>query len=148
QNSDGSFYRAYNWDGSVNSDAKTNTSHPIRFLSGLAALTGDRRYLDTAVRAGRYYADSIGDSMAFVGGTADNPNVLDKEGGGMALHAFLALYDATKEKRWLDLATRAADFIETWLISWPWHVETPRRAYRDEGALGLSLIATGHSGMD
>lgn len=33
-------------------------------------------------------------------------------------------------------------------MSWSWSVDTPRRAYRSLGGLGLSLIATGHPGMD
>jgi hypothetical protein len=148
QNSDGSFFRAYNWDGTVNSDARTNTSHPIRFLTNLTLLTGDRRYVDAAIRAGNYYLPTTNGTFRYQGGTADNPNVLDKEGGAMALHAYLALYDATSDAKWLDAARQAADYTETWLIGWSWQVDTPRPAYRDKGALGLSLIAAGHSGID
>lgn len=148
QNDDGSFYRAYNWDGTVNSDAKTNSSHPIRFLTNLSRLTGDPHYRAAAVRAGDYYRKSTRGQFAFVGGTADNPNVVDKEGGGMAMNAFIALYDATAESHWLDEARRAANYTATWLMSWSWEIDTPRAAYRELGGLGLSLIATGHSGLD
>ncbi|MEU6788829.1 hypothetical protein ABZ912_57425 [Nonomuraea angiospora] len=136
QNADGSFYRAYNWDGSVNSDAKTNTSHPIRFLTNMRRLTGDERYLNAALRAGDYYSRSTAGQFRFVGGTADNPNVVDKEGGGMAMNAFLALYDATRDDRWLTEAWRAADYTATWLMGWSWQVDTPRRAYRELGGWG------------
>ncbi|GAA5000185.1 hypothetical protein [Actinopolymorpha pittospori] len=148
QNDDGSFYRAYNWNGTVNSDAKSNTSHPVRLLVNLTLLTKNERYLDAAVRAGRYYYETTHGTFHYQGGTADNPNVLDKEGGGMAMHAYLALHDATGEERWLDAARQAADYTETWLIGWGWQMDTPRRAYRDHGPLGLSLIASGHSGID
>ncbi|HZX02813.1 hypothetical protein [Kribbella sp.] len=147
QYADGSFARSYNRDGSVASDARTNTSHPIRFLCHTAALTGNDKYRNAAVRAGQWYVANTKD-WQFIGGTADNPNVLDKEAGGMAFNAALALHDLTGEDRWLDLAKRAADFTETWLVAWRWRIDTPRRAYARDGAFGLSFIASGHSGID
>lgn len=148
QGQDGSFPRAYAWDGSVQSPETTNTSHPVRFLCGLSLLTKDDRYLEAARRAGRFHRDRTRGAFRFIGGTADNPNVIDKEAGGMAFNAMLALYDATGEEDWLAGAREAADFTETWLAARGWRVNTPRAAYRDEGPLGLSFIAAGHSGMD
>ncbi|MFF0344982.1 hypothetical protein [Kribbella sp. NPDC004875] len=147
QYADGSFARSYNQDGSVASDARSNTSHPIRFLCNTAVLTGDDRYRKAALAAGEWYLANTKD-WQFIGGTADNPNVLDKEAGGMAMNASLALYNLTGEDRWLDLARRAADFTETWLVAWRWRITTPRRSYARDGAFGLSFIAAGHSGVD
>ncbi|GAA1567320.1 MULTISPECIES: hypothetical protein [Kribbella] len=147
QYADGSFARSYTMDGSVASDARTNTSHPIRFLCHTAALTGDGKYRKAAVAAGQWYVANTKD-WQFIGGTADNPNVLDKEAGGMAFNAALALHDLTGEDRWLELAKRAADFTETWLVGWRWRIDTPRRSYARDGAFGLSFIASGHSGID
>lgn len=148
QNSDGSFYRAYNWDGSVNDNAKTNTTHPVRFLVKLHQFTGDTRYLAAAERAGQFAAAAYQGNMKYLGGTPDNPDVIDKEAGGMAMNAFLALYDATQDQQWLAAASQAADYCETWLFSWAYQVETPRKAYAQDGSLALSLIATGGSGTD
>lgn len=148
QGADGSFPRAWNWDGSVASPEVTNTSHPIRFLVGLGVLSEDDRYTAAAIRAGEFYRDLVGGSFDFLGGTADNANVLDKEAGALALRAFLAVHDATGDESWLAEARRAADFTESWLFSWPYEIDTPRAAYRDQGALGLSLIAGGARGVD
>jgi hypothetical protein len=148
QGPDGSFPRAFNWDGTVNDATKTNTSHPIRFLTNLHLLTGDGRYLTAATRAGGFYRAATRGTFRYVGGTADNPNILDKEGGGLALHAFLALYDATGDASWLTDAQQAADYTETWLVAWGYGIDTPRAAYATDGPLGLSLIGAGGSGVD
>ena len=49
----------------------------------------------------------------FVGGTLDNPNVVDKEAGTLSLEAYLVLYEATLDKKWLGRAETAASFAET-----------------------------------
>jgi hypothetical protein len=90
-------------------------------------------------------------TVSYVGGTEDNPNVIDKEAGFMALDAFLALHDATDEPRWLTAAKQAADFTETWVYSWniPLPPDDPDVTYpKGATTTGFSLIATGHSGAD
>jgi hypothetical protein len=66
----------------------------------------------------------------------------------MALHAFLALYDATNDASWLTDAQQAADYTESWLVAWGYGIDTPRAAYATDGPLGLSLIGAGGSGVD
>ena len=161
QNTDGSWFREYSFDGQpavrstdANSKyprAKDTTDHPIPFLVDLYKATGDVRYRDAAQRAGEFCLHSVHDEYAYVGGTPDNPNVLDKEGGMMALDAFLALYDVAQDPRWLAAATQAADYSMTWVYCW--NILMPPsdpkivfpKGHRTEG---LSLIATGHSGAD
>lgn len=151
QNSDGSFYRAYEPDGSAAHDGKFNTTNLIRFLVNLYWLTGDEKLSACAVRAGEFCLGAISDPMQYVGGTADNDNTIDKEAGMIALYAFLALYDLTGEKIWVQAAQRAADFCETWTYQWSFPIAPKEgccvfRGGRD--ITGLSLIATGHSHAD
>lgn len=151
QQEDGSWARAYHWDGSVSHDSKFNTSNPIRFLVDLHHATGSQTYLDAASRAGEFCWRHIHQRFAYVGGTPDNPNVLDKEAGLLAIDAFLALWDATGDKRYLDAAAQAADFVETWAYCWnvPLPSDDPELVFpTDLPTSGFSLIATGHSGAD
>jgi hypothetical protein len=151
QNPDGSWYREYDWSSQPANEGKQNTSHPIRFLVDLSKETGEKEYLDAALRAADWCYPNIHQAFAYVGGTADNPNVLDKEAGFMAMDAFLALHDVTGEKRWLDAAAQAADFTETWVYSWniPIPADDPAANYpKGCTTTGFSLIATGHSGAD
>jgi len=127
------------------------TDHPIPFLVDLYKATGDARYRDAALRAGTFCLRSVHGPYTYVGGTPDNPNVLDKEGGMMALDAFLALYDIAQDKRWLAAAVQAADYSETWVYCWniPMPPGDPKIVFpKNRRTEGLSLIAAGHSGSD
>ncbi|MDA1365714.1 RICIN domain-containing protein [Glycomyces algeriensis] len=149
QNSDGSYYRAYNLEGTApQHQGKYNTHNAVPFLLELAEYTGDTRYRDTALRAGEYAFQNVHLPAAYVGGTPDNDNVTDKEAALLALRSFMALYDHTGEQRWLDAAQQAADFGETWSYAWNYPVESTRPAYAQYGVRGQSLIATGHSAID
>jgi hypothetical protein len=151
QRSDGSWSRSYTWDDKPSEKSPTNTAHPIRFLIDLSEATGDVRYRTAALRAGEFCWRQEHLSFHYVGGTEDNPNVMDKEAGFMALDAFHALHDATDEPKWLAAAEQAADFIETWCYCWniPIPGDDVAVAYpRPAPTSAFSLIATGHSGAD
>jgi hypothetical protein len=151
QNSDGSFYRQYNFVSRPVQLTKFNTTHPVTFLVELNAATKDEKYLKAAVRAGEFSLENIHPTFRYVGGTPDNPDVIDKEAGLIALDAFLALYDATGEKKWLDGAIQAATYSETWLYCW--NVPMPEGDAgnffpKGRSTVGMSIISTGHSGAD
>ena len=48
-----------------------------------------------------------------VTGACDNPDVLDKEAGALALRAFISLHEATGDEQWVAPARQAATFVET-----------------------------------
>ena len=155
QRPDGSWARSYNLDGTEANPGAFNTSNPIRFLCQLTALTGDMKYHDAAVRAGEWCLAHVDAESAYVGGTSDNDNTIDKEGGVMAFYGFDALYDATGDRRWLAAAARAADYVETWVYGWSFPLR-PNRGLLGSvhspwpacGLVGQSLVATGHSYAD
>jgi hypothetical protein len=154
QNADGSFYRAYGYGGEAVQATTFNTTNPIRFLVELYLFTGDTRYLDSARRAGDYSLSNISRPFHYVGGTADSVTILiDKEAGVQALHAYLSLYDATKDPTWLTAAGSAADYAETWIYSWNFPVrpsggEPWQQNSAALGTTGLCFIATGLSAVD
>ncbi|MFT3788088.1 MAG: hypothetical protein QM770_18265 [Tepidisphaeraceae bacterium] len=148
QNPDGSFYREWTIDGKPASKSLTNTLHPVRLLVDLSCATGDMKYRQAALRAAAF---ALKTPDTYVGGTPDNPDVIDKEAGWIAFEAYLALYDVTHEKKYLDAAERAATFTETWVYGW--NVPMPLDAKqltipKLQTTAGMSLIATGHSGSD
>jgi len=151
QNADGSWAREYDFNGSAVNSATDTTDQTIVFLVDLFMATHDIRYRDAALKAGAFCLRSVHGEYAYVGGTPDNPNVMDKEGGMMALAAFLALYDIGREDRWLAAATQAGWYSETWVYCWniPIPKDDPKATYpKNRTTYGLSLIATGHSGSD
>lgn len=151
QNAEGSWCREYDWSGTPVNDSPLNTVDAIPFLAKLYAATGQREYRDVALRAGDWSYRQVHEDFVYVGGTADNPNVMDKEAGYLALVAFLALHDLECEQRWLDAARQAADFTETWAYSWniPIPDDTRPAAYpKGCPTTAFSLIAAGHSSAD
>lgn len=139
--------------GEVVSDSPNSSFNAVPLLVLLNRVTGEKKYLEAAIRAADFCWANGQDRGRFVGGTIDNPDVLDKEAGTLSLEAYLSLYGATRDPKWLDRAKAAADYAETWIYAW--NVPMPDDA--DDAALhwkrgvptvGLQLIATGHSLVD
>ena len=116
QHPDGSFPRA--WKPGTNdvfSDSPSATYAPVVLLVPLARVTGDRLYMEAALKAGENVWKNYGLQGNYQGGAIDASSsqlLTDKEGGMAALDAFMALYEATHDKTWLTRALSAADYTE------------------------------------
>jgi hypothetical protein len=151
QEADGSIAGLWNWDGTPKKPFKNATYQTIPFLVALYSATGDARYRQAAIKAGEYCVSTVDKAYSYVGGALDNPNVADKEAGILAMQAFLALHSLTKDPRWIGPAAQAGTYCETWTYAWnvPLPKDDPAVVYpRNRTTLGLSVIATGHSGAD
>jgi len=96
------------------------------------------------LKAGEFCWNSSQSSGVFIGGTIDNPNVIDKEAGTISLEAYLALYRYTSDKRWLDRAIMAGNFAETWVYIWD--VPIPEDESNNDFASQYQNLA-GHPGQ-
>lgn len=165
QNSDGSFYRAYNVDGSVcrdnSSDAyqgesKLNTPVALRFLCNMYKYTGDVKYKNAAIKAAEFcYNELYLGAGKYVGGTPDNPNVPDKEAAIFALYGFSAIYDLTGEEKYAKALEHAAVSAMSWVYTYDFSVSFSTtdeydslNIFKDGGTAGWTIIATGHSAID
>ena len=90
---------------------KYNTSNVIRFLVNLYFVSEKEKYREMALRAGEFcYTDYL-PKYGLYRRTADNDNTIDKEAGMQSLYAFLALYDLTKESKWINAARGSCGFL-------------------------------------
>lgn len=165
QNSDGSYYRAYNVDGTVCTDtssaayqgtSKLNTPVAVRFLCSMYDYTKDNKYYDAAVKAADYCYEELYLRLGkYVGGTPDNPNVPDKEAAIYALYAFSAVYDMTGDEKYYAAVEHAAVSAMSWVYTYDFSVAYSStmiydslNIFKEGNTAGWSLIATGHSAID
>jgi uncharacterized protein YyaL (SSP411 family) len=135
----------------VKEESGTSSYNPVPLLVKLSEVTGQRKYLDSAIRSADYVWANYGSRGVFVGGATDNPNIVDKEAGMLSLEAFLTLYENTKEPKWLERARAAGNYAETWI--WIWNVPMPIDAKDSDlgwkhgvpttGAQGITALASG-----
>ena len=163
QNNDGSFYRAYNTDGSVCTDtsnvdyqgtSKRNTPIAVRFLSKMYEFTGEEKYKTAALAAAEYSYNNLYLGLEkYVGGTPDNPNTVDKEASIYAMYCFNSAYMLTGDAKYLEAAEHAAVSAMSWVFCYDFACPSDAASSSinpfTEGRIsGFSIIATGHSGSD
>jgi len=150
QNEDGSYYRSYRDDGSCRMDSKASTPCVVRFLVQLYLVTGKKAYLQAALRAGEWSFRHMYRLFEYRGGPCDTSDIMDKESGIYAMFAFMALYDVTEDRKWLEAACGAADYTETFTFVWnfPVHVPYPAHPFNRFHISGQSNVSVGTAGGD
>jgi hypothetical protein len=127
QQEDGSFPAAWQaGTGQVIRDGKTTSYVPVPVLVRLGEVTGQKKYIDSAIKAAEYIWSNFGSKGVYLGATGTGNNIADKESGMLSMEAFLALYENTKVQKWLQRAQAAANYTETWI--WIWNVPMPMDA--------------------
>ncbi len=76
------------------------------------------RFLQTAEKAGQNYFDRHL-SNGYVGGSpAETLQAPDSEASAELTEAYIALYEITRNEKWLDFARDAAAFFSSWVVSY------------------------------
>lgn len=150
QGEDGSFYRAYTYDGECCLDSKASTPSIVRFFVQLYLVTKRQELLDAALKAGEWTYINQYLGFEYRGGTCDQTDVMDKESGIYAMFCFMSLYDLTKDQKWLTAACGAADYVETFTYVWyfPVYMQYPCHPFVRNHVTGTSNVVVGHGGGD
>jgi uncharacterized protein YyaL (SSP411 family) len=109
----------------------TNEGFLIAPLAHASTLLRESRYLEAARKAADHYIDRH-QAMAepYWGGTLD-ARCEDKEGAWAAFQGFLAMHEITREARYLEAATHAADVVLSYM--YVWDVPLPPGRLADHG---------------
>jgi hypothetical protein len=108
-------------DGNLGSSHHALTGEVLSW-SGAAGLAwvsalAEAGHVEPARRAGEYYASFVMDE--FINGAPEDVDLAPtSEDGYVAVMAYMSLYRATREPRWLELARRAADWMLTFRYSY------------------------------
>ena len=154
QESGGGLARAWEAGTGAVLDSSTTAGYTVvPFLLALDRSRTDAGYGEAALHAAEYSWSHGGRRGVFAGATLDNPDVIDKEAAILSAEAYLAAFDATAERRWLDRAIEAARAAETWIYIWnvPMPVDADDQLLhwkRGVPTIGHQLIATGVSMTD
>lgn len=158
QNADGSYYLEYNPFKVVNgkhpagNQNKFLTICAVRYLVELYIATSDERYKTAALKAAEFSYANIHEKYLYVACVVDNPQTIDSESGQQAINGFLAIYDLTKDPKWLAAAEQAATYTESWSYMFEVPVEKDQTAKtdwpKDRSIVGQHIIAIGHSATD
>ena len=149
QNEDGSWYRSYNYDGTMCMDSKASTPTVIRFLVQMYIITKKQAYLEAAIRAGEWTYEREYIGFEYRGGTCDQLDYMDKESGIYCMFGFMSLYDITGEKKWLDAAVGAADYVETFTFVANFPIVMPyKHPFQRYHITGQSNVTVGFGGGD
>lgn len=170
QNSDGSWYRCFNYQGTyykgtesdiswnpgdiARSTSKNNSTMPVRFLGKMYEMTGESKYLNAVTKAGSYIYGTLYPKHVYYGGTCDNPDSIDKEAGVYAMYAYDTLYTLTHESKWLACLEQAAIFTMSSVLTVSFKIAATASSLKAATALkygysdGLSYICIGGTSLD
>jgi hypothetical protein len=130
QRENGSFPGSYQGGtGRSTGNLGSTTYAAVPVLVRMTEETGDKKYLDSAIKAADYVWTAYGSKCVFCGATGGD--TADKESGMLSMEAFLALYENTKERKWLERAETAGSYAESWI--WIWNVPMPADANYELG---------------
>lgn len=111
-------------------------------------LFGNAEFKRAATKAAEYYARRHLDmTEPYWGGTLD-ANCEDKEGAWAAFQGFLALYELTREKQYLDWAAHAMDVTLSYTVLWD--IDLPAGRLRDHGlkTRGWTIVSAQNQHLD
>lgn len=158
QNADGSYYMEYDPFSVVGgkhlagNQNKFLTICAVRYLVELYIATNDERYKTAALKAAEFSYANIHERYLYVACVVDNPQTIDSESGQQSINGFLAIYDLTKDPKWLAAAEQAATYTESWSYMFEVPVENDQTAEtdwpKDRSIVGQHIIAIGHSATD
>lgn len=148
QQPSGEFAKSYFMDGTIDKAHGSVGAFIILPLLDAYERTGDKKYLDSAVRGLDFYLGEFEKGGCTTAGALDS-NCIDKESGAPVLRASLRVYEITGEKRYLELAEELAYYLATW--QYHYSVAFPKDSMAGElgvDTYGSTAVSAAHNALD
>ena len=148
QQPSGEFAKSYFMDGTIDKAHGSVGAFIILPLLDAYEKTGDKKYLDSAVRGLDFYLGEFEKGGCTTAGALDS-NCIDKESGAPVLRASLRVYEITGEKRYLELAEELAYYLATW--QYHYSVAFPEKSMAGElgvDTYGSTAVSAAHNALD
>ncbi len=148
QDENGCFAKAWDSDGNVL--AKNGTIGCFLILPLLTAYkkSTDKKYLNAALRAFEFYYQELEDNGFTTAGALDTYSI-DKESASPLLRDALALYEITKDKKYVTCAEKIAWYLCTWTmhytVNYPEDCLISQLGY---DTFGSTSVSTPHQALD
>jgi len=148
QDENGCFAKSWDDDGKV--IAKKGTIGCFLILPILTAYrkTGDKKYLDAAVRAFDFYYEELEREGFTTAGALDTYSI-DKESSSPLLRDALRLYEITGDKKYVVKAEKIAWYLCTWMMHFT--VDYPEDCLISQlgyDTFGSTSVSTPHQALD
>jgi hypothetical protein len=162
QEPNGTWYRAYEvtgrpmteparWFGANEYEWKSSTATSIPVLTNLYHLTKERKFLDAAVKAGKFVKESFVDDVKFNGGIHDSiyakGPLIDYESLLFCATSLLSLYKITKDQLFRQGAIDGMRVAATWTRIWDVPLAPDSRlgqyGFRSTGLGGADTASSG-----
>ncbi|MBQ4556325.1 MAG: hypothetical protein IJA60_01590 [Clostridia bacterium] len=148
QDEEGSFAKSWDDDGKVL--AKKGTIGCFLILPILTAYkkSGDKKYLDAAIKAFDFYYQGLEQDGFTTAGALDTYSI-DKESSSPLLRDALALYNITGDKKYVACAEKIAWYLCTWMMYYT--VEYPEDCLISKmgyDTFGSTSVSTPHQALD
>ena len=159
QNENGSWCRGYTmageplaeppeWFGGSETEIGSGALFPAEILIPFYRLTGDKKYLDAALRAASFIMKHYVPEVRYVGGLNDTTHKksikIDAVGVMFAMRTLLLAYDETKDRDYFIGARDAARILASWTYLWniPFDSDTllGRYGFQTTGWAGCDVI--------
>ncbi len=148
QRPNGEFAKSWFIDGTIDSPHGSVGAFFCLPLFDAYELTGDKKYLDSALKSVDFYCSEFHDSGVTTAGALDS-FCIDKESAAPVLRAALRAYHATNDKKYLDWAEEVAYYLATW--QWHYSTQFPEDSMlkkSDFDTYGCTAVSAAHNALD
>jgi len=148
QDENGSYAKSWNYEGEVL--AKNGTVGCFFVIGLLEAYkeTQDKKYLDSSIRAFDFYYQQLEDDGFTTAGALDTYSI-DKESSSPLLRDALALYEITKDEKYIKCAEKIAWYLCTWMMNYT--IVYPKDSVIGKmgyDTFGSTSVSTPHQALD